>query len=114
MGYYLKIGEREIDSKSLVYLTGDIIRSILPSVKEKEDGWKLKKSHVAVLAYFTRSLLEDDTCLRLYTDNDFDIFYRVEDFDEVKENIEWIHNCFVNTLIDMALHKDKHVKVRWV
>lgn len=41
MGYYLKIGEREINSKSLAYLTGDIIRSILPSVKEKEDGWFL-------------------------------------------------------------------------
>ena len=36
MGYCLKIGEREIVSKSSAYLTGDPIRSILHSVKGKE------------------------------------------------------------------------------
>ena len=44
MGYGLKIGSREINSKSAAYPMGNIIRDTLPDVEETDVGWKLKKS----------------------------------------------------------------------
>ena len=46
MGYGLKIGSREINSKSVAYPMGNIIRDILPDVEETDVGWKVNYSAI--------------------------------------------------------------------
>ena len=114
MGYGLKIGSREINSKSVAYPMGNIIRDILPDVEETDVGWKLKKKHIAELASFTGILLEEDDALKYYINEHKDFYGFDDNFEEVKENIQFIHICLTNTLIDMVLFKDKCVKVKWI
>lgn len=114
MGYGLKIGSREINSKSIAYPMGNIIRDILLDVEETDFGWKLKKKHIAELASFTWLLLEEDDALKYYINEHKDFYGFDDSFEEVKENIQFIYICLTNTLIDMVLFKEKCVKVRWV
>jgi len=118
MGNYLKIGTKNINSTKYASLAGGFIRDILPNVKENERGWKLKKKHVAELVFYTKLLLEDDELLKKYIDendeDDCNVEFGDESFDEIKETIEYIHNCFVDVLVDMILYKNKCVKVKWI
>lgn len=116
MGYYLVFNGKENNTKSISYPMGAIIRDVLPKdMEEDEYGWMLKKKHVAALSKFTMFLLEDDNNLRNYIDDYHKDDYGFDDsFEEVKETIEWIHNCFVETLIEMVLDKQKYILAKWV
>lgn len=116
MGWYLEVNDRENNSKSTSFQLAYIIRQILPNVVETDYGWILNKRHVAALGYFTYLLLLNDRDLKKYIEENpncygFDGNYY---FEGIKNNIEWMHECFADTLIEMVLYKEKTIDVRWM
>ena len=115
MGYYLEFDGKENNTKTISYPMANLIRDLFPKVPENDWGWKLKKKHVAALTYFTRILLESDKLLKSYIDEDND-WYGFEDceYEEIRNNIDWMYRCFADTLARMVLKKEKHIKAVWV
>ena len=115
MGRYLVVNDQENNTKSISYLMGDIIRDIIGTENATTfDGWKLTRTDLSKCIIATESLFESEEKLNIYIDRHKDTYWAsVSKPEEIRNNLQWIINCFANNLALMILNNKRHTDVWW-
>lgn len=115
MGSYLVVDGKKNNSKSISYTTIDLMREILPEKKSLngERAFVMTKEEVAKVLYGITSILIDEWFLEDYINNHSQGYGMRNNFDEIKEDFEWIHRCFSKVLSEMVMMKKRKILCEW-
>lgn len=111
MGSYLVVDGRENNSKGISYPMINIMRQILPDKKSLFDGersFTLEKDEVAKILYNLNLITRDDNTLKNFFETiDCYGLEKNESFEDKKETVLGIQNCFTDVLCCMILNYEE-------
>lgn len=115
MGSYLIVDGKQNNSKSISYPMIDLMREMLPEKKSLngERVFAMTQEETAKVLYGLTDILSDEWSLKDYVDNHSEEYGMNDDFEEIKENFEWIHRCFSKVLSEMVMLEKRNILCEW-
>lgn len=115
MGSYLIVDGKENNSKSISYSMINLMREILPEKKSLngERVFAMTQDEVAKTLCGITEILSDEWTLKEYIENHSEEYGMDDEFEEIKENFEWIHKCFAKILSEMIICDKRNILCEW-
>lgn len=115
VGSYLIVDGKENNSKSISYPMINLMREILPEKKSLygERVFAMTQDEVAKTLYGITEILNNEWTLKDYIKNHSEEYSMDDEFEEIKENFEWIHRCFAKILSEMIICDKRNILCEW-
>lgn len=115
MGGYLRISGNCNCTKSTSHLALNMMREILPDKQSFLWGriFSLSLEEVAEVLKGVTDIVSHDYTIEEYLRRHSDE-YKMDDFEEIKEDMWWIQCCFAKTFADMVLLESRYIRCELV
>lgn len=115
MGDYLIVDGKENNTKSITHLMVSLMREFLPEKQSLhgERVFAMTQEEVAKTLYRITEILSNNCTLKEYINNHSEEYGINNDFEEIKENFEWINRCFAKVISEMIICDKRNIICKW-